>query len=814
MNKWKKAISVGMSAALLASLFTVSAASTVLAANSSSGGGTIIPGGAASAAGTITFAEDNTAQPFNQFSNGSFTLQVLDFAGGNTISFSTAATPTVTVNSGVGAATAAFSTTGIANDTLIVSISGTDTTKLDSFTIGNLKVKATVAAALGAVKFTVLVNGIGLSQSLVTASGVLAADLIPPASAAVTLDTGSPGFQPTSTACTGGALSASKVTIAAKGVSVAETFTAAAGTTGGTITYAVGAVTVTHPAGAVVTQSVCANMFPSFVTVGDAIKAYLDGSTETFNAGVSRQDADDVCARLGFADGLVAKSATVTFTIATAGVTFSTNFNTIEDWWTSIGGLVTGNPTLSADLKTLTFTMKVASLAGNEICIDPDYDVAAGVPNGTAVDVNVASGTITVTGNPVTVAYVGNLVVGVTSVPNVIIAMTNQSAGVITLTESGPASFTDSASIEVCLDSPTAGASWSNGTYFWAVVTKGDLKLNVGGLPVTQGLLAFDGPYCLEILDYTESTVASTIEIHTGSATAPAAGGPRINVWNNASPGPIFVNVYSDGDTVASNVVIAMAVFGGSPSAAAVSQPVIYPGLLGQAGGNITITEGFPGAFQNGDYYSLCVVNLAKNQNTQVTWSNPQGVNAPVVTTNSSASGLIAHYYSWSSGTNCLTIRVDSSSLVTLGVITISNLKFDVVPDAGLGPVFIHVFNNANNNISSAGRALDQYVSNATVGVPVSLTSGSALGVSSGPFSAATKIAALNKYVTFRFSGGAALAGKRVEIWVATKNANGTWGAFVKVTARYADASGNADYYVRSSTAKWISVMGDRKSVV
>ena len=52
------------------------------------------------------------------------------------------------------------------------------------------------------------------------------------------------------------------------------------------------------------------------------------------------------------------------------------------------------------------------------------------------------------------------------------------------------------------------------------------------------------------------------------------------------------------------------------------------------------------------------------------------------------------------------------------------------------------------------------------------------------------------------------LAGKTVEIWIATKAANGTWSAFTKVTARNADASGNAYYHVRNASAKWISVRG------
>ncbi len=75
-----------------------------------------------------------------------------------------------------------------------------------------------------------------------------------------------------------------------------------------------------------------------------------------------------------------------------------------------------------------------------------------------------------------------------------------------------------------------------------------------------------------------------------------------------------------------------------------------------------------------------------------------------------------------------------------------------------------------------------------------------------GPFSVSTKVAALNKYVTWKFSGGSGLASQNVAIWVQTKGANGVWGAPVHLTGRTADSAGNVYFYWRSSTAKWISV--------
>ena len=83
----------------------------------------------------------------------------------------------------------------------------------------------------------------------------------------------------------------------------------------------------------------------------------------------------------------------------------------------------------------------------------------------------------------------------------------------------------------------------------------------------------------------------------------------------------------------------------------------------------------------------------------------------------------------------------------------------------------------------------------------------SALGVppNQGPASTSTKVAAANKFITWRFAGGAALAGKTVRIYVATRNAAGGYGPFVDLTGRVADANGNAFFSWRA-TKTWVSV--------
>jgi hypothetical protein len=49
------------------------------------------------------------------------------------------------------------------------------------------------------------------------------------------------------------------------------------------------------------------------------------------------------------------------------------------------------------------------------------------------------------------------------------------------------------------------------------------------------------------------------------------------------------------------------------------------------------------------------------------------------------------------------------------------------------------------------------------------------------------------------------MAGKRVEIWVATRVGTDPWSAFTNRTARIADASGDAYFHLRSATATWVS---------
>jgi hypothetical protein len=231
----------------------------------------------------------------------------------------------------------------------------------------------------------------------------------------------------------------------------------------------------------------------------------------------------------------------------------------------------------------------------------------------------------------------------------------------------------------------------------------------------------------------------------------------------------------------------------------------------------LTFAETLNGQFGPGETITCMLQNSATNENNQVFVSTANSNDLPIVSTNT-ASGLIAHLSSATNGLASFSIMVDQSAFApSLGTITVSNLHYVVVSGAILGPVTVECSNFShttfNENVVAVGAQFDAFVSNAAIGTapvvtaPAVTTSGTALGATKvGPFTVATKVAKLGQYVTWKFSGGSALVGKTVQIWVATKNSAGKWSAFALTTARRVDASGNAYFWWKTSSKAWISV--------
>ncbi len=101
------------------------------------------------------------------------------------------------------------------------------------------------------------------------------------------------------------------------------------------------------------------------------------------------------------------------------------------------------------------------------------------------------------------------------------------------------------------------------------------------------------------------------------------------------------------------------------------------------------------------------------------------------------------------------------------------------------------------------------HVSNAKIGAQPKLNIGaySALGLkpTSGYTTKTPKYQAVGKYVTWKFTGGTALAGQRVNVLVA-KQVNGVWGGPKYLKSAWADANGIVTFAWTSKTAAAVNV--------
>jgi hypothetical protein len=140
------------------------------------------------------------------------------------------------------------------------------------------------------------------------------------------------------------------------------------------------------------------------------------------------------------------------------------------------------------------------------------------------------------------------------------------------------------------------------------------------------------------------------------------------------------------------------------------------------------------------------------------------------------------------------------------GKLVISNIKYTALTDTAAGPVQLSVW-----GIGQAPTLVNFHstVSNATIGANATISIGavSALGLNptSGYTTMTPKTQAKGKYVTWKFTGGTALAGQRVNVLVA-KHINGAWGGPVYYKSAWADANGIVTFAWTSKTAAAINV--------
>ncbi len=532
---------------------------------------------------------------------------------------------------------------------------------------------------------------------------------------------------------------------------------------------------------------------------------------------------------------------------------------------------------LSADRLTASFKVRTADVGWvtSRINIDGFIDVSASATAGNAVDITVATSassaankaaadsTIPVIGSPVTVGYVNNTVDGTAqSVPSVIIGANDQATGTVVIREAtsgmlGAGVLTNV--LRVCYVSNTGKAEVFTRAP-WLVVTNGDLKLRANSDPSVpsgaatpgtgvRGYIGAGGTSCAQWIVSNYSTTASTLEIR-GSAsdgTMLASGpnnGPHVNVDAQQKPGPVTLSLwqmpldwFNFGSIPASLtqfdlVQNAVRVYGANVAVAAVSQPELKKGALNQPAGDVTITES--ATFQLGNYswwlggvqqaiWFQIVPNNSRDALPSVYFNTDRVV--PVVSTNSSESGLIAHFGRWF-GNTTFSVVTDQRAFVPVagawvpGKITVSGLQYSVTNDAALGPVQLQVCSTGSMSVSSPSdfsvcpgvqtapyvnwsaenpANFNQTVSNAKVVEQSAILGAIAPGVA-GPGSNKwrfnTVMVQKGKYITLRLQAvKGAVVGDRIEIW-GRAGKTGTW---KKLTTRLVGANGYIFYFKKIS---------------
>jgi len=475
-----------------------------------------------------------------------------------------------------------------------------------------------------------------------------------------------------------------------------------------------------------------------------------------------------------------------------------------------------------------------------------NFDVAAGVPLGTAVNVLASTSTSypVIVGSS-TVAFVGRTVVGVGATPTIYIGFNAQQTGLITLQESAAGFFTagggSNNTFAICL---ATGEIWTFAPFAVVTVAGGTpgLQFEVSpgvGAATLKGTLYAGGNCAFWTVFSPSSTGPATVEIR-GSAdgitplpTGPN-NGPTVNVPSFLHPGSTQMAILIGNGLGAAGGCASVAgcvgaagfqsfatnairAFKNSVVVTAVTNPVVGPGTADGLAGNVTVTETQNGQFKPGDVVVFQYLPRATTTRNDLIIEPGNTNELPIISTNV-ASGLLASPVAVLCPASALlgitfcaftTTITQQSFGPTLGQITVSNIHVQVAADAVLGPENLRVTNTGILGFTvPTGQPFDSVVSNVTVGnapLPTTITNASAAGVqNSGTFSTSTKVVPLNTYVTFQAITNLPTA-THLTVWVAVKT-NGVWSVFSPVTARVVNQFGMAYYYWRSSTAKWVSI--------
>ena len=848
LSIFRKAVSLGTTAALLASLAaTVVAPAAALASTSVTSAGVVPVGGTSTTASSYQFCESAAG---NWAAGGTITVTIAPAspaAGSVTFTNATGGAPSPTFSQNPGALGPATATA--AGSTLTVTLAGDDGANALCFTVGNLYITAAAGTTTGAIVATV---GGSIGTGSYTASTTSATGVLQTSQAA------------TATTFSVNTTSSCPFVNVAAGPGPAGDFiingtdTGAGGTAGAlsgglqtlTIAAAIGSATT---AGQTVTQANvpnCSTALTSPGTVGNAVtQTAVTGSA---NPGENNQ-AVGTTTITETAAGYLAAGTVLTFAISApaAGVTFSSS-----EWAIPTNGIDLGNGVNQAALcvlqigaKSCTVTVKTASstagsvtLAGTSGGSGIRIDMASTVPNATAVNV-------TVTGSPAiivnlssnTIANASRVIVGTGAQPTIFINYNGQNSGMITLTEAGAGFFQGGSgpndAFGICVN--------TNETFTyapWAIVASGDLKLlntsnSTAATQLAGTLGTANGKSCAFWSIYSASTVASSIDIVGATSSGPLAiganNGPTLSVPGWLAPGTTQMDVLvgaqsdvntDDSDALTTVVSNAVRVYKSGVTVTALSQPAIQQGSTGAPAGSIQIAETLAGQFKAGE--DVCVVvlprasNVFTHQDTMFTQATTNQL--PVISTNYAQSGLLASTVGNPGGcanqteinyflglgvalsqSNSFEFSVSQQAVNALGVITISNLAYTTTADAVNGPVIVSVFSECTDCGASSQVSFQANVSNAYIGSPAVMSVDSSLSAS-GPFTTATKVLKPGKSVTFRIRTNPQLAGKTLTVWIAKKGANGKWSAYAPHTSVVADVNGVAYYTYKTTSLVWL----------
>ena len=263
-------------------------------------------------------------------------------------------------------------------------------------------------------------------------------------------------------------------------------------------------------------------------------------------------------------------------------------------------------------------------------------------------------------------------------------------------------------------------------------------------------------------------------------------------------------------------MTVANRVFANQVAVTALSQPTMATGTGSALAGNIQIAETGIGQLKVGEEVCIEVMPATALGSPDV---NLGGINTAAVPIATATGGLVLDSVILDGGRHCdgsvsadinhvaaFHFHVLQQSTNGTGKVVISNINYTVQTGATAGNVLVNVYGYGQWPTVLDFQAT---VSNAKVGTApkLNIAANSALGLNptSGYTTITPKYQAVGKYVTWKFTGGPALAGQRVNVLVA-KHVNGAWGGPVYYKSAWADANGIVTFSWTSKTAAAINV--------